>query len=286
MAVILNALQQSLSAEFGIPTDIKFLFKGKEANGSLKTEEIRAHKHILALASDVFKRGFYGGMEDDGIIEITDVTKEVFEVMINRIYDKEIIMKNYDLDMICSIYYLADKYNIAALEIETLEAIESKEIQVEDIIDVGVLALKHEVHDKLAEALLEASAQKLARISKGKLNKALDTLDYLSKIDGDESYDITKYKSMMKIMARMRDITVCSNCKVFPCISGVRLSRDNFVPGARIKHWVLDNNSSDSDTVDHSVKLYKGDKRKLFLGVCMKTEETERCFLKYFEFKC
>ena len=115
MAAISTRLQQSLSADFGIPTDIKFLFKRQEDDRSTNIEEIRAHKHILALASDVFKNGFYKGWEDNGSIEIIDVTKEVFEVMINFIYDKETTMIDYDFDMLCSIYYLADKYSITAI---------------------------------------------------------------------------------------------------------------------------------------------------------------------------
>jgi len=237
MAAILTGLQQSLSAEFGIPADIKFVFKKNLADGATDIQEIGAHKGILALASDVFKKGFFGGMEDNGSIEITDVTKEAFDVMINFIYDKETDLSTYDFDMLCSIYYLSDKYNIPALEKETLEAINSKEIAAENIIDVGILAIQHAVHDKLADALYEASAQRLSRMFNGQLKKAVD---YLSEIDAGDSLDFIAYKSVMKIMARLKNITpttaaMCVNCKAFPCISGVQLSRDNFVRGAKIK---------------------------------------------------
>ena len=140
MAAIVTGLHQSLSAEFGLPTDIRFLFKKKEVDSTI-IEEINAHKSILALASDVFKKGFYGGLEDHGSIYITDVTKEAFEAMIHFIYDKETNVLNYDFDMLCSLYYLADKYNITALEKGALKVIKSKEISVENVIDVGVLAL-------------------------------------------------------------------------------------------------------------------------------------------------
>ena len=236
MAAISTGLQQCLSAEFGIPADIKFLFK-KEVDGSTVIEEIRAHKLILALASDVFKKGFYGGFEDNGSIEITDaeMTKESFEAMISFIYNKKTNMSNYDFDMLCSIYYLADKYDITALEEEILEVIKSKEISVENVVDVGVLALHHAVHDKLAEAIYEACAQRLSRIFNGKLTKAVE---YLNRMDADDSPDCTKYKSVMKIMARLRaPVTpVCTNCQVFPCLTGVKLSRENFVEGAALAY--------------------------------------------------
>ena len=202
MAAILTGLQQCLSADFGIPTDIKFLFK-KEVDGSTIIEEIKAHKCILALASDVFKTGFYGGFEDNGSIVITDaeVTKESFDAMISFIYDKMTNMSNYDFDILCSIYYLADKYNIPVLEKKILEVIQSKEISIENVVDIGVLAVKYEVHDKLAEAIYEACAQRLSRIFNSDLNKAVE---YLKKIDADGSLDFFSYKSVMKIMARLK----------------------------------------------------------------------------------
>jgi len=200
--LVLSSLKQSLSAAFGIPTDIKFVFiKKGETDGSTIIEEIRAHKNILALASDVFKKGFYGGMEDNGSINIEDATKEAFEVMIHFIYIKEIDLNHLDFDMLCSVYYLADKYNIAPLEKETLKAIQSKEIPFENVLDIGVLAIKHSAHDKLAEALFEAAAQRLSRIFKGDLTKAVD---YLTKIDADVSLDSARYEIVVKIMARLR----------------------------------------------------------------------------------
>ena len=233
MAAILTGLKQCLSSEFGIPSDIKFLFEKRDDDGSTIIEEVRAHKFILALASDVFKNGFYGGFKDDDSIDITDVRKDVFEAMISFIYGEKTNLSIYDFDMLYSIYYLADKYNITALEEEILEVIKSKEISVESVIDVGVLALQHAVHAKLAEAIYEACAQRLSMIFNGELKNAVE---YLGKIDADDSLDLIRHKSVMKIMSRLRTPapTVCTNCKCSPCLTGVQLTRSNFVQGANI----------------------------------------------------
>jgi len=279
MDTILDGLQQSLTAKFGIPTDIRFLFK-KEVDGS--TEEIRAHKCILAMASDVFKKGFYGGLKDNGSIDITDVTKEAFEAMLNFIYAKETNVSNHDFDMLCSIYYLADKYNISALQKETLEAIKSKEILAENVIDVGVLAIKYAVHDKLADALYEASAKKLSRMFNGDLNKASE---YLSEIDSDDSLDLIRYKSVVKIMARLSKVkvtpttTVCVNCKAFPCITGVKLTSDNFVQGAKI---TAIGGGFGNASIDHGSELIDD---YYFNGV-LKNGNTHRGLLQNYAFKC
>jgi len=280
MATILKGLQQSLTAEFGIPTDIKFLFK-KEVDGSAITEEIRAHKCILAMASDVFKKGFYGGLKDNGSIHITDVTKEAFEAMVNFIYENETNVSNHDHDLLCSIYYLADKYNIAGLEKETLEAIKDKEISAENVVDIGVLAIKYAVHDKLAEALYEASAKSLSRIFNGELNKAVE---FLSQIDSDVSLDLIRYKSVVKIMVRLSKVTptttVCINCKAFPCITGVKLTRDNFVPGAKITAIA---GGSGNASIDHGSELRDNNS---FNGVEKNGATYKGGSLKNYVFKC
>jgi len=282
MAAISTGLQQSLSAEFGIPTDIRFLFKKNLVDGSTNIQEIRAHKCILALASEVFKKGFYGGMENNGSIDITDATKEAFDVMVNFIYDKETNLSNYDFDMLCSIYYLADKYNITALEKKILEAINRKEISLENIINVGVLAIQHAVHDKLAEALYEVSAQRLLRMFNGSLNTAVD---YMIEIGADDSLDLIASKSVLKIVARLRKInltTVCVNCKVFPCITGVKLSKDNFVQGAKINAI---SGGGDNSSKDYRSQLFVVGTNS-FIGEDKIGGKSNYCKLDNYVFNC
>jgi len=202
--LILNNLNKSLSEDFGLPTDIKFVFTTKEEeDGSTSIEEIRAHKSILALVSDVFKKCFYGGLEDNGSIDIEDTTKEAFEAMISFIYNKGIDLRSYDFDMLCSIFYLADKYNITALEEETLKAIKGKNIPSGDVIEIGVLAMTHSIHGNVAEALFEAAARRLSRMFLGDIYKAAE---YLAQVDTEDTLGDTRYKSVVKIMARLRRI--------------------------------------------------------------------------------
>ena len=137
--------------------------------------------------------------------------------------------------------------------------IQSKEISIENVVDVGVLAVKYEVHDKLAGAIFESCAQRLSRIFNGELNKAVE---YLNKIDADGSLDLIRYKSVMKIMARLRrpPVTpVCTNCKVSPCLTGVKLSGENFVKGAKVVAISVEN-----ITRLHTLKMVAVD---LFVGV-------------------
>ena len=61
------------------------------------TKELKAHKFILALVSDVFRVEFYGGFQDNSSIDILDVKRESFQVMIDYIYNKGVDLETYDL---------------------------------------------------------------------------------------------------------------------------------------------------------------------------------------------
>jgi len=229
--LVLTSLQQSLSAASSIPSDIKFVFK-KETNGVKTVQEIRAHKLILALVSNVFEKAFYGGLRDDGCIEIKDATKESFEAMINYIYTKETDVSIYGFEMLCSIYYLADKYNLSALKEETLKAIKIKDISADNILSVGLLADQHSAHEELTEILYVKATKSLGTIFDGQLTKVIN---FFAEVDAGNSPDLCRIA--VRLMAKLKTtppVTVCSNCKASPCLSGVEITRTNLVPGAKV----------------------------------------------------
>jgi len=236
--LLISSVKQSMSAESGIPTDIKFIFKGEE-DGFPIVKEIKAHKLILALASDVFKNGFYGGFADDSTIEIEDATKESFRAMIDFIYNRETDVTIYDFENLCTLYYLADKYNINVLKEETLKAIRNKEISPKNVLDVGLLADNQSTHGALVEVLYETAAESLSK----KFNNELDkVVEFYTEIDSSATSASISCKSLVEIMKRVKRVkkvkeegsSVCDNCENSPCIKGRGLTRDNFVPGSKV----------------------------------------------------
>jgi len=197
-------------------------------------KEINAHRLILALVSDVFKKGFYGGIADDGSIEIKDASKESFEAMINYIYNKKNRLILYDLDILCSLYYLGDKYNINTLVTESLEAIRWKPITTENVLDVGLLGDQYSVYEELAETLYDKAARSLSYLFNGEVTKVGE---YFTKL-ATEAPASTSCKSLVRILARVGKPPVCDSCKAFPCMSGVEVTKDNFVPGANIQFFL------------------------------------------------
>ena len=148
------------------------------------------------------------------------------------------------------------------------------------------MAVKYGVHDKLAEALYDACTQILLKLFNGEPKAAIK---YLSEIDADDSLDLIGYKSLTKILARliMRDMitpaAMCSNCKAFPCKTGVRLSRDNIVLGAKITAA----DAGGNDAVDRILSVYYGALfgSEVFTGG-NKDGSGYICCLKNYKFKC
>ena len=230
--LILSSVQESMSSASHIPSDIKFIFRAQE-DDMKNIQEIRAHKFILALVSDVFQKEFYGGLKEDGSVEIKDVSKESFEAMINFIYNMKTDLINYNFEILCSLYYLGDKYNIIALKKEALLTISNKSIPASEVLGVGVLADLYSVHEELAETLQAAASRSLANEFEGDLKK---TTDFFKQIDLVANPISTN--GLVHIMGRLTNVKqpVCENCKTSPCLSGVGITRQNFVPGAKVSH--------------------------------------------------
>ena len=130
-------LFKSLDSESTPPTDVKFRFKDKEE----AENELRAHKLILGIASDVFDREFFGSMkETKEVIDIVDATHDVFKVMIEYIYNKQFCWDDYDLGFLASLYYLADKYNIGDLQDEIIASVPRHTVSKGNVLEIGILA--------------------------------------------------------------------------------------------------------------------------------------------------
>jgi len=238
-----SVVQQSLPvASDIIPTDVKFEFEEEEEDGRVIIQEIKAHKFILALVSDVFRNGFYGGMPDDGIIKIKDVTKESFEAMIDFIYDKKVDVSIYEWDILCSLYYLGDKYNIEILMKESLKAILSKEITTENVVSVGLLADQNSVHEELADTLYEAAAKGLSKMFDSEYadEVVVKVQQFFHELETSEAPTSTSsFKSLVKIMARVRKLAVCKNCWSIPCLNGKEITKENIENWTRADHTQL-----------------------------------------------
>jgi len=206
------------------PTDVRFWFK--EQDGIIK--EVKAHRLILACASDVFNKGFFGSFEAESDVEIKDASQSVFLTMIEFIYNKKLNYKECSLNFLISLYYLADKYNIEQLRKEILDFIPEHEVTSETALDVAILAENNILHKSLSDALYDASASFVKNADgEGMLERVMDLF-----AKENEEHSLVIFKIMEK--AKKTEINSCKNCKKSPCIDGEKLTEKNFTQGASV----------------------------------------------------
>lgn len=85
--------------------DVNFIFRDEN-------QKIPANKCLLAIASPVFQRMFYGDLKEPGDIDIVDASSEAFQEFLQFFYlDKfELTIEN-----IAEVLTLADKYDVTGL---------------------------------------------------------------------------------------------------------------------------------------------------------------------------
>jgi len=218
-----EALMKSMNPKFRLcaPTDVRFWFK--DADGAVK--EVKAHSQILASASDVFYRQFYGSLKAENDVEIKDASQESFLAMIEYIYNKKLVFKDISLSFLASLYYLANKYNIEDLRDEIVASIPEHEVTKENVLEVGLLAEENVLHQELSEALYDAAAGFVKKV-KGAVNDLC--------ADENEEHAVV----IFKIINRSRKVKseLCGNCQQAPCLTGQQLTSANFVKGAKVRH--------------------------------------------------
>ena len=147
----------------GPPSDVTFKLEEEK-------ELVKVHKLILAIASDVFNREFYGSMEVEDEIVIVDANKDVFQAMVHFIYNKAHI--NWKE---CSLYYLAEKkYNLTELKDSIIDSIADQRVTKENALDVARIAEDNKHHKPLCEEIYEVVAKFLNKGFDRKHEGAID----------------------------------------------------------------------------------------------------------------
>jgi len=222
---LLGRISKCLDSD--LATDVRFLFKKDE--GGVVTE-VKAHKLILAIASDVFKRNFFGSFESESKVDIKDVSEEVFKAMVDYIYNKDMDWDGHELSFLASLYYVADKYDISELREEIIASIPEHKVSDENVLDVAILAEANTHHQPLSDALYDAGASYLMERFKG---KAGNVYKFCSENEASDMTGLVVYK-MLGRMERLPKPKECDKCQKTPCLNGRLLTRENFVTGANV----------------------------------------------------
>lgn len=86
--------------------DVEFVLKSKLENGE---KSIPAHKVILAVASPVFQKMFYGDLKEGAVVQIPDESFEAFAEFLQFFYMAEIDLTEGN---IYEVFKMLDKYDV------------------------------------------------------------------------------------------------------------------------------------------------------------------------------
>lgn len=97
---------------------MKFLFNNSwmsDITFICRDKEIKAHKLVLGMGSEVFHRMFYGDWKDitEEVIYISDTSSEYFLEFLQFLYTDKITINSVNS---CDLLYLARKYTVKLLE--------------------------------------------------------------------------------------------------------------------------------------------------------------------------
>jgi len=227
---LLGRISKCLDPSSNLTTDVRFLFKGE--GGIVK--EVKAHKLILGIASNVFEREFFGPMsmkKDEEDFEFDHASEEVFRVMIEYIYNKKIKWIDYDFNFLSSLYYVADLYDIEKLRLEVLASIPEHDVSEQNVLDVAILAENNILHQPLSEILYDTAAAFMKDKFDGQIE---NVFDFCSEIEASEVHALALFKMMARMKTLPNPTQKCENCEQTICLNGQELTRDNFVPGAQV----------------------------------------------------
>eukprot|EP00092_Neocalanus_flemingeri_P031800 GFUD01034544.1.p1 GENE.GFUD01034544.1~~GFUD01034544.1.p1 ORF type:complete len:299 (-),score=76.61 GFUD01034544.1:11-907(-) len=229
-------LSSLIDPSFGIPTDVTFHIMGLDSpeDGDSKQEillkEIKGHKLLLGLFSEVFKRGFYGpAKETKDVVPVKETTVEAFEKMFDYIYRKDIKWGDLSLLEMFDIANLAEKYDIPSLMEEVKAQIEMIPLTTtEDVMDAAHTATQFYQFPAISSALL-LSCAKLVKTT-------LKTSAQLLQFSTDQSVD-GQETMVLQLLAMVKDLPPlnCSNCGEEECKDRQPvISRDKVTQGCKL----------------------------------------------------
>ena len=173
---------------------------------------MQAHKFLLALASSVFRTGFFGEFEQENKIDMKETTLKAFKIMIEIIYKLPVNFKNMSVDEVFELVNLAERYDLLKLKAKLKQELETKSLAKDSVVEVARTAMKFKQFEEVSQVTLKNCAETLTR--------ELDTKESLVQFF-NPYYGTGEEVTMMKLMSVMHNLQPpCSNCRKKPCKSG------------------------------------------------------------------
>ena len=135
-------------------------YKVLDPEGKLEGE-VSGHKFLLALASPVFRRGFYGAdfkEKKTENIEMKGTTLKAFKAMISAMYRRPLDLDTMTVTETFELMNLAERYDLPKLKNKLKQAFETMVLSKDNVIKVANIAMKFYQLQEASEALLNNCA--------------------------------------------------------------------------------------------------------------------------------
>jgi len=227
-----------LNDDSEMPTDISFKVYD---NGSVLTEAgehlnsemykmFRAHKYLLAIVSETFRRQFFGPlaeMSEPVIVEQT--SSKAFRIMLDFIYQKgsQFAFPTENFSCLFEVRNLGERFFLAGLVKKTEEEISTRQLSEANLIE-AVKAAQNYVH-----LFPEISNELMVRCN-DYFTKNYKTLEKIRKILSDHK-DSEIETSLIMMMIRSEPAN-CPGCKQLAseCLDGGKVPENNVQVGVRV----------------------------------------------------
>jgi len=225
---------QLRDGDFGIPCDVTFHFGDDEdfemIDADVVNEDVKAHRVILALASDKFKKMFYT-MPTQNEVKIENISRSVFSAMISFIYGIPADLQTLDFAELLELLKVGEDYKVAGLIEATQDTIESFSVD-EDI-------LFETVRDLLD---IENDSEEMIKNCAGLIKSNLKDVEIEEFIESLDQNEIMSEKIMRAITHLIPP--PCNNCLATPCLNHTTIpNTNNMTPGCKVA--VKNNNCPD-----------------------------------------
>jgi len=204
----------------GIPYDVKFrvmeeTMELEEENEESKVDEevmIYAHKHHLALKSDVFAAQFYGGLPCNDIVTVRGTTFDALKTVIDHLYDRNENLEDKTMTQLFDILNQAEMYDLKELKTRVTNRILVFPLTEDTVMDVAFSV------DNYKQFAVVEKVWK--RCSDFLYNNVFKTMNEVSRFASDHEEDSRKGMIALRLLANP---TVCPNCESIPCLDGTSL---------------------------------------------------------------
>lgn len=139
--------------------DVHFIF-GSDGDDIVR---VPAHKHLLAVISDVFEKMFYGKLKEIGNVPIPDTSATVFKEFLQFFYVRNIDLSN---EHIIDILYLGHKYNVSECVSACIQFLKDN-VTDENVCDVLTAAIffEHQQLTKICDAHIKMNTAAVVKSS-------------------------------------------------------------------------------------------------------------------------